>query len=100
MPLLMRSVGILSFKYLLTVVTSLDYVQERESSNALAVFATPFTTLYNIVFQTAGEVNGNNIIHSSLHYEAATYVLLFIFVIAVPILFNNFLASYLELSWL
>ena len=63
-------------------------------SNALAVFTTPFTTLYHVVFQTAGEIDANGILYNStLHYRISTYALFLIFVIAVPILFNNFLVK-------
>lgn len=78
-----------------TIYNSHAYtLQEGGSSSPLAVFASPFTALYRVVFQTSGEIEADNILYNSpLHYQVSSYALFLVFVVAVPILFNNFLVS-------
>lgn len=54
----------------------------------------PLRSLLKVFLQTTGEVDGTVIlVDSSFVYPVITFALFIIFIIAVPILFNNFLVS-------
>lgn len=77
-----------------TVVVSCTLVlQRREAPSLFAVFASPFTTLYKVLFVSAGEIQADDFINSSFHYVIASYALFIVFVVAMPVLFNNFLVN-------
>lgn len=59
----------------------------------MPVFASPAAAIWNVFVQTSGDINTLN--DSELLYSESTYFLFAVFLIAMPILFNNFLVSWL-----
>ena len=58
----------------------------------LADFSTPVRSLWKVVLQTAGDIDAGTIFgDSDILYPVVGYALFIIFIIAMPILFNNFL---------
>ena len=57
-------------------------------------FATPIVAIWNIIVQTTGELDTMTVFRNvPLLYPILTYILLVLFIIAMPLLFNNFLVS-------
>ena len=66
----------------------------QDTSQTLSSFANPWNSLLKVFLQTTGEVDGNTILtESTLVYPFTSFFLFIIFIIAVPVLFNNFLVS-------
>lgn len=60
---------------------------------ALTLFPTPFHAMWSVILQTA---DGPDAVFfaQSLSHRIMTYTLFITFIVAVPILFNNFLVSH------
>ena len=59
-------------------------------------FATAYIAPVKVLVQTAGELDFETIFnHSPLLYPVLSYILFVLFIIAMPILFNNFLVRVL-----
>ena len=59
-------------------------------------FATAYIVPVKVLVQTAGELDFETIFnHSPLLYPVLSYILFVLFIIAMPILFNNFLVRVL-----
>lgn len=69
-------------------------MQGGEAQSILPAFTTPFTTLYRVIFLSAGEIGSENFTSTTFLYEEASIVLFLLFIIAIPVLFNNFLVSH------
>lgn len=55
-------------------------------------FVTPARSLWKVVLQTSGDIDAGTIFSKpNIVYPAVGYALFIIFIIAMPILFNNFL---------
>lgn len=63
-------------------------------SGPILTFATPIVAIWKIVVQTTGELDTVSVfVDSPLLYPILTYSLFVLFIIAMPLLFNNFLVS-------
>ena len=70
------------------------FVQGTDLSTSLLTFANAIGAIWNIVLQTTGELDTNKVfVDTRLLYPVLTYILLVLFIIAMPVLFNNFLVS-------
>ena len=54
-------------------------------------FANPARALWNIILQTTGELDNTVQADTNFVYPELTFTLLILFIIAMPVLFNNFL---------
>ena len=54
-------------------------------------FANPARAIWNIILQTTGELDNTVKANTDFIYPVLTYTLLILFIIAMPLLFNNFL---------
>lgn len=57
------------------------------------LFPTPFHAMWNVILQTAGGPDANELFAPTLSHRIMTYVLFITFIVAMPILFNNFLVG-------
>lgn len=62
-----------------------------QGDGALEAFATPAISLWKVVLQTSGDIDAGTLFGETLLYPVVGYALFIIFIIAMPILFNNFL---------
>ena len=78
--------------YFINFSCSYYVIQVGSSSSALSPFATPLTSILKVFLQTAGELDSQVILFDTpLLHPITSYALIIVFIIAVPILFNNFL---------
>lgn len=68
-------------------------LQDDSAPHIIVLFTSPIAALWNVIVQTAGGIDAGIISGSSLLYPVLSYTLFIVFVIAMPILFNNFLVS-------
>lgn len=81
-------------------VTSIAYPIQDAPSSPLTSFMNPINSLLKVFLQTVGETDATGIlIDSQLIHPAAAFILVIIFIIAVPVLFNNFLVSQTKKNW-
>ena len=60
----------------------------------LVIFGNPFTSLWNVIVQTAGDINTAEFFNAPyLIYREMSIILYVVFVFAMPILFINFIVS-------
>ena len=76
------------------IIISFFSQEENNSSTVITSFATAYIAPVKVLVQTAGELDFETIFnHSPLLYPVLSYILFVLFIIAMPVLFNNFLVS-------
>lgn len=58
----------------------------------MTLYSTPFHAMWSVILQTADGPDAQ-FFSASLSHQIMTYILFITFIVAVPILFNNFLVS-------
>lgn len=70
------------------------HIQDGDTPTIMWTFATPVVAIWNVIVQTTGELDTMTVFRNMpLLYPTLTYILLVLFIIAMPLLFNNFLVS-------
>ena len=68
------------------------YIYFTQQSEKHEDFASPIRSLWKVILQTSGDIDGGSIFKEpNSYYPVVGYALFIIFIIAMPILFNNFL---------
>ena len=62
-------------------------------STLIFLFETPFHATWSVILQTAGGPDADNLFAPTLAHRIMTYVLFITFLVAMPVLFNNFLVG-------
>ncbi len=78
------------------VVMMVINLQTGDSRTIRTLYPTPFHAMWSVVLQTADGPNADFFM-ASLSHRILTYALFITFIVAVPILFNNFLVSTAQL---
>lgn len=68
-------------------------MQRANSESVQTIFPTPFHAMWDVILQTAGGPDANQLFAPTLSHRIMTYVLFITFIVAMPILFNNFLVG-------
>lgn len=70
------------------------HLQGEDAPGFLVIFASPIIAVWSVILQTVDGLEARTIFdESQLMYPVLSYALFIIFIIAMPLLFNNFLVN-------
>ena len=72
-----------------------SFLQDENGSGIIEAFSTPAHSIAKVIVQATGDLDyGTLFLEGGLLYSPMAYILFIVFIVLMPILFNNLLVSY------
>ena len=83
----------------LLIITFCQFISQGGEGGILETFATPALSIARVIVQTTGELDYTYLfLRGGLLYTPMAYILFIVFIVLMPILFNNLLVRQFHMS--